>query len=141
MYYFSVEVHDAVFQVEFPFVTSSGNFIILAYNNIFCIEQITRIPLRYVITTTQGIILSPFTFSIFFVSINVVIRVFGMYLIYTFSLSFSSSFRFQSSKFTSSSTCNQNCNSNDDLNDQLNAISLVIVLPYLKRAECTSCFK
>merc|ERR1739844_680664 len=72
---FSVEVHGAVFQVEFPFVPSSGNFIILAYNNIFCIKQITRIPLRYVITTTKGIILSPFTFSIFFVSINVVIRV------------------------------------------------------------------
>ena len=108
MYYFSVEVHDPIFQVEFPFVPSSGNFIILAYNNIFCIKQITRIPLRYVITTTKGIILSPFTFSIFFVSINVVIRVYDMYLIYTFSLSFSSSFAFQSGKFTSSYICNSN---------------------------------
>ena len=108
MYYFSVEIHDAVLQVEFPFVSSSGNFIILAYNNIFCIKQITRIPLRYVITTTKGIILSSFTFSILFVSINVVIRVYGMYLIYTFSLSFSSSFAFQSGKFTSSYICNSN---------------------------------
>ena len=113
MYYFSVEVHDAVFQVEFPFVPSSGNFIILAYNNIFCIKQITRIPLRYVITTTKGIILSPFTFSIFFVSINVVIRVYGMYLIYTFSLSFA----FQSGKFTSSYICNSNDKWNDISND------------------------
>ena len=54
-------------------------------------------------------------------------------LIYTFSLSFSSSFAFQTDKITSRYICNSNDKWNDILNDWMLSVQMLHISLYLKR--------